>query len=349
MGQFLQTNGDYNIKTKTGGDITLNTGPGVGRVIVTGNLVVEGDTLTVSAENLNVNDNVIVLNYGETGPGISLRYSGIQIDRGGIVSGTYPTDLNSGAAGTPAIVYDELNDIWDFTHTDPTFTTLTYSNSRIRTREIYTDTDTDDGDLGINVGNGGVIKIIGSGGNYRLRVTADDHIPNKAYVDYEIQNTPTFQITTDTLGTSTRVICSDKDVTPNEATTPGSLEFLTAATLLNTDEDQSAITMIVDGKLASQLYTTYGYFYGLEINNSTIETRDSDGSLFLKTGNGKIYVDNAMSFELRATDPTYENTSTTIYSKQPNVGDTGFYFVNSNSVSGEFISKKKALLFGMLF
>ena len=64
MGQFVQTNGDYVIKTGEGADIKFDTGPGVGNVRVTGNLVVEGDTLTVSAENLNVNDNIIVLNFG---------------------------------------------------------------------------------------------------------------------------------------------------------------------------------------------------------------------------------------------------------------------------------------------
>src|SRR6056300_845 len=82
MAQFLQINGDYNIKTSEGGQVLFDTGPGIGEVRVTGNLVVEGDTLTVSAENLNVNDNVIILNYGETGAGVSLRYAGIQIDRG---------------------------------------------------------------------------------------------------------------------------------------------------------------------------------------------------------------------------------------------------------------------------
>lgn len=349
MGQFLHTNGDYNIKTRAGGDITLNTGPGVGRVIVTGNLVVEGDTLTVSAENLNVNDNVIILNYGETGPGISLRYSGLQIDRGGLVSGTYPTDANSGAGGTPSIVYDELNDIWDFTHADATLTTLNYSNSRIRIREIFTDTDTDTGDLGINVGNGGVIKIISSGGNYRTRVTADDDIPNKAYVDFAILNSPTVQIAADTLGTATRVICIDKDIVPNNNATPGSLEYFKSISDYDTDEDESAVAILVEDKLAAQFYPTYGYLYELEINGTTIETRNSDGSLYLRTGNGKIYADNSIALDVRSSDPTYENTSNTIYAKSPSNGDTGLFFVNSNASTGEFVSKKRALLFSMLF
>jgi len=32
MGQFLQVNGDYNIKTAEGGNIKFDTGPGVGEV-----------------------------------------------------------------------------------------------------------------------------------------------------------------------------------------------------------------------------------------------------------------------------------------------------------------------------
>ena len=84
MSEFLQTNGDYNIKTREGGIVKLDVGPPTagGQVIVTANLVVEGDTLTVEAENLNVKDNIIELNFGETGSGVSLRYSGLQIDRG---------------------------------------------------------------------------------------------------------------------------------------------------------------------------------------------------------------------------------------------------------------------------
>ena len=54
MGQFIQTNGDYNIKTKEGGKITLDTGPNVGSVRVTGDLLVEGATVYVAAANLNV-------------------------------------------------------------------------------------------------------------------------------------------------------------------------------------------------------------------------------------------------------------------------------------------------------
>ena len=81
MGQFIQVSGDYNIKTREGGTVKVDTGPGVGELRVTGNLIVEGDTLTVSAENLQVQDNIITVNYGETGAGVTLRYAGVEVDR----------------------------------------------------------------------------------------------------------------------------------------------------------------------------------------------------------------------------------------------------------------------------
>jgi len=117
MGQVLKVNGNYDIITADAGTITLNTGFNVGTVRVTGNLVVEGDTLTVSAENLNVQDNVIILNFGETGAGITLDYSGIQIDRGSLP----PASL----------LYDELADSWNFALGSPE-STFNYNTSRIR-------------------------------------------------------------------------------------------------------------------------------------------------------------------------------------------------------------------------
>ncbi len=61
MGQFLQVNGDYNIKSAEGGKITFDTEPAAsgGQVLITGNLVVEGTQTTVEATNLDVNDNII--------------------------------------------------------------------------------------------------------------------------------------------------------------------------------------------------------------------------------------------------------------------------------------------------
>lgn len=195
MGQVLKVNGNYDIITADGGNITLNTGFNVGAVRVTGNLIVEGDTLTVSAENLNVQDNVIILNFGETGAGVTLEYSGIQVDRGSLTAAS--------------ILYDEAADSWNFALGTPE-SSFNYNTSRIRVKEILTDSDTDDGDLTLIGFGTGVVKVLGTN-NYENQVTADDDIPNKKYVDDAIQNNPTFQIRSPGSGTSgdTRVIALD--------------------------------------------------------------------------------------------------------------------------------------------
>ena len=63
---------NYRLQTASGGTITLDTGVDVGTVIVTGDLVVQGETTTVNTTNLAIEDNIIVLNKNQTGAGITL-------------------------------------------------------------------------------------------------------------------------------------------------------------------------------------------------------------------------------------------------------------------------------------
>jgi hypothetical protein len=56
-----------------------------GNLIIEGDLTVSGTTTTINTENLNIKDNIILLNSGETGSGVTLGTSGIQIDRGDFI------------------------------------------------------------------------------------------------------------------------------------------------------------------------------------------------------------------------------------------------------------------------
>lgn len=51
-------------------------------VIIAGNLTVTGTTITTTATDLAITDNIIILNDGEAGAGVTLGASGIEIDRG---------------------------------------------------------------------------------------------------------------------------------------------------------------------------------------------------------------------------------------------------------------------------
>ena len=216
MGQFFRVNGDYNIKVRDGGTIKLDTGTS-GDTIITGNLTVQGDVTSVSTTNLEISDRIITLNDGENGPGVSLTYSGIEIDRG--------TYVDSTAVPRAALLWNETNPpahttfdteedpasnsgFWMFaTGTDGTYG---FRDSNLKLRRILTDAGMDSGDLTL-IGTGtGVVKVKGTT-NYRLQVTDNDDIPNKDYVDYSILNNPTFQITAPS-GQDTRVIIADKEL-----------------------------------------------------------------------------------------------------------------------------------------
>jgi hypothetical protein len=216
MGQFFRVNGDYNIKVRDGGTITLNPG-NTGDVIVVGNLTVGGIVTAVSSTELEIEDRIITVNKGETGPGVTLTYAGLEVDRG--------TYVDSTEVPRAAIVWNETNPPShnvDDTLEEPTagagfwmFATgqegsYGFRDSNVKLRRILTDSSTDSGDLTL-IGTGtGVVKVKGTA-SYRLQVTDPDDIPNKDYVDYSILNNPTFQIRAPS-NENTRVIIADKEL-----------------------------------------------------------------------------------------------------------------------------------------
>lgn len=347
MGQYLRINGDYNIKAADGSKITLDTGPASsgGEVRVTGNLIVEGDTTTVQAENLNVEDNIIIVNFGESGSGITLNYAGLQADRG--------------LLDPVGIFYDETVDSWIFVKGGPAINEgdpdipFNFDESRIKVKEIITDSSTDSGDLTL-IGTGtGVVKVIGTT-NYEDQVTHDDDIPNKKYVDDSILNNPTFQIVAPQTE-DTKVVIADKDISPNLSTQPGSLAYFTATTTYSTF-GESAVSIIVDNSLNTQFYPNRTEMFDLEFTGTEITTRSSitNENIILRTqGTGKVQTNYAIQVEKIASVPSYVSGNTLIYAAEPSIGTTGVWFVNDSAEaakrSGELISKNKALVFSMIF
>ena len=350
MGQFLRVNGDYNIRAGDGAKITLDTGPAVsgGSVRVTGNLVVEGDTFNVSTTNLTIEDNIISLNTGEVGPGVSLIYSGIEIERGN-TSTTTPQNNAS-------FLYDESSDAWILAHGSAPGP-FNFDASSLRLKKILTNSTTDDGDLTL-IGTGtGVVKVIGTT-NYEDQVTHDDDIPNKKFVDDAIQNNPTFQIVAPQ-SQDTRVVIADKDITPNLAGQAGSLAYFTATTSYNTF-GESAVSIIVDNALVGQFYKNRLEIGDLEIgggldrNEITSRASITNENIYVRTqGTGKLQTNYAMQFEKIGTVPGYVSDNVLLYGAAPGTGTTGVYFVNDSAETakqnGELISKNKALVFSMLF
>lgn len=118
------TVGDYVTSLVAGTGITLSNNSGEGAtptveigqdvattanvtfndLILTGDLTVQGNTTTLETATLQVEDNIVVLNYGQTTPTLD---AGIQIERG---SGTDVT-----------LRWNESLDYWDFTNDGTTY------------------------------------------------------------------------------------------------------------------------------------------------------------------------------------------------------------------------------------
>jgi hypothetical protein len=178
MSQVLQTNCDYKIKTQAGGTITLDVGSATsgGQVVVTADLIVQGEQTTVNTTDLFIEDNIITLNKGETGNGVTLVRSGIEIDRG----------LNSGVQNDYAVFqFNETSDAWEIVFRNSQISS--YNNSVLKLRKITTDSFTDGGDLILLGTSNSVVKVDGTN-NYEQNVQGDDDIPNKRYVDLAILN-----------------------------------------------------------------------------------------------------------------------------------------------------------------
>lgn len=329
MGQFIQIAGDYNIKTGEGATIKLDTGAGVGEVRVTGNLVVDGDTLTVSAENLNVQDNIITVNYGETGAGVTLRYSGLEVARGTLDNASF--------------IWDENDDSWNLK------TGSGYGTSKLRLREILTNADTDAGDL-ILIGTGtGVAKVAGTL-DYELQVTDDDDIPNKKYVDDAIQTNPTFQI----LRSNTRTVAFDIGAPVDSGLFPIGPYY--------TQPIESLVAVVVDDNIVAQFFSNRAQLAGVTFftedptpenplipDAAVIQTINTNANIKLETnGTGKVEFTYAAQFNNIGTTPASVANTSLLYGGSVGVGTTGLYYTNTVKTD-ELISKSKALVFSMIF
>mgnify|MGYP003298070449 FL=1 len=290
---------------------------------MTGNLVVKGTTTQVDATNLDLKDNIIVLNSGEQGAGVSLSTAGIEIDRG--------------SKPNTQFVFDETVS-WN----DPV--TQTIKQGGFKTRDInggnigleVRSISTGGGDLYLINAGTGVISVSGTNA-YENQVTDDDDIPNKKYVDVQIAAqvaAADFQKIRDGSSSFTQMVVADFETTG-----------LT-----------SVASITVDGVNNVNFYDNRSELHDLRIDGSRISTTTSNADLTLSApGTGSVVIDDQLQIlttpspDDSAVDPAQPTDGLKIYAKSQGVGKTGLYYVNSNNVRDEIISKNRSLLLSMIF
>ncbi len=331
--------GDYKIKVA---DASNKIELDATETLVKGNLTIEGTTTTVESTVTTITDNIITLNSGETSPGINAvknYQAGIEIDRG---------TLND-----VAIIYDE-SIAWN----NPSTQTVSQGpNLQGPGYGSYKISSSDGNDIlalrvaNINNNNAIYFEPGGTGtlrlgasiapANYISRMSDDNDIPNKKYVDDEINAV--------VIGAAfPRIVQGDTEVKITDNSTSG---------------QTSKIEVTIDGTLLGlwepnrfELYQQTTDIGSIRIEGDTISSLNSNQDLELVapgTGsvraNDSFVIGNRPSVQDSAIDPLYDANGVKLYAKTPSGGDTGLYFVNTNDIRGEVISKNRALLFGLIF
>jgi len=316
MSKYVKTTGDFTIKTSSGGTIKLDTGTEVGQVRITGDLLVQGTTTTVQSTEVTITDNIIELNSGETGAGVSLNSSGIRIDRG--------TEQDAYIAyheDTPDPINSGLG-LFRFREDGGSFV-------GIATNHI----NTSGGDLYLINSNSGVVTV-GTSLNYENRVVSPNHMPNKKYVDDAITTafaTVLLPQIGDGVLTPSGIIVRDEETTGVD----------------------SVIDFTIDNSLVAQLYSDGFEFQDIRISGTTIETMttDADDLVIRAWGDGSVRIEDTLLINKIPSvyTPSVPDDGIKFYASQEYSGKTGLFFVNENQTRDELVSKNRSLLFSMLF
>lgn len=321
---------DYKVTVETGGTIVLDTGvntpiepPGwIGGVIITGDLRVLGNTTTVETTNLAIEDNIILLNKGETGLGVSEGSAGIQIQR----------SENSDSLVFPdaQILFDEGTDAFVLQYTNGTLIPLKINTIR-----------TDNVDLRINTGTSGTGVIsVQDIPSYEARCTDPDDIPNLQWVyDYVLASegiavVDRFNAFVGTTPTNTGGQAYDVLAGDAESKLIFEVEGITRLEL-------TTIGAIITGTLDSDQ---------IRISGNRIDINVSNEDLIIgASGTGSVVIDDNLRITTVTSDPIYNTDGTKIYVKDPEYGGSGLYFVNKDDYRDELVSRRKAIAYSMIF
>ena len=324
MSKYLNVpNGNYKVSVQTGGTIYLDTGFDTGTVEISGNLLVKGETTTVNTAELNIEDNIITLNSGETGAGITLNEAGLKIERGSLPDTFFK--------------YDE--DVSGFIAIDGASQLISLATNEIdsRSQNLTLNAGTSTVNVSPTVDYEQKVFTYAAGTLTGYNPAKADVIPNaQAVVDYvafNFANVFLRQIGDGTLSVSSITIDDEE----------------------NTGVD-SVIKFAIDGNTVSQLYADRWEFDEIRFAGSAIETISSNEDLVLKSsGTGSIRIDDTLHLNRVPSDgdPSLEPSTpldgTKIYIADEYTGKSGIYFTNDQGNRDELVSKNRALLFGMLF
>ena len=341
--------GDYRVNVQSGGTITLNTGSQAGTVVITGDLLVAGNTTTVESETMTVKDNIITINSGEASAGVNaaLGYqAGIAIDRGSL-----PDTF---------ILFDEqvnhLNAAGNSTQGTFTFVNSSSGLVGIQTPSINTE--------------GQNLYLINSGTGY-VTVTGTSNYERQilSYAAWDAVGNPrpvyaagVIALPADEDGlVNTQALEDYVDAKLYAFSDTNILEGNTSVEVFDSSAGHapSRIVFTVDGIERGQFNNSGFDVDDINIYQNIITTRNTNADLVLRSATGLIELDGYLILKDQPVDINVQAGTASIYTKSTTGGgDTGLYFVNTKVdtdgsslklLQDELVSKRRALVFSFIF
>lgn len=360
---------NYRLKVQDAGTITLDTGNELGEVIITGDLKVLGVTTTIDTVNMTIEDNVILLNKGELGAGVTEGTAGLEIDRGTLPNARWIFDDN-------ATWYDPLVDgpvsnnysgVWSARFEDEKL-------GAIRVASISNDGTTDivlDLQDSLNVKNNVVNLANIDAEHYATLVFGSQPLPNPI--------PPTQTPLEDNNIVNKRYVnlyVSSGVFTPGMADVDKIYKKIGAVEKSRVQTYESSIDFLVNQTLKATITVN-----GLDVNNinvfnNTIRNTTTTNNLILTTaansatseevtGIKNVEIDGVLWLDNQTNHPLVANGTSKLFSVATSgSGRSGLYITNSSLsnietwdegassyVTGrdELVVKNRALLFSMLF
>lgn len=341
------TDGNYKIVVANGatGTITLDTTAGAssiqGTTVINGNLEVRGTTTTVESTDTTIADNIITLNEGEAGAGVSasLGYiSGIEIDRGSLpaarlVFNEQTAFITGGSSGTGAFRFQDVNgDIMPIT-----------TNSINAESTLYITTPASV----VNVA--GTVNYERNLFNYTFDAIQNDFIITDPGGGPTLQN--------DGL-VNAKALVDYVAFSASNILQPGIEDGDTKVRTRDIDTTgvESTVEITVDGTVIANVYQNRLQLDQIQIQDNKIQALNTNDNLILESpASGNVEINDNLLIRATPhaddaqTDPTAPADGTIIYSKSQGLGGSGLFFVNSSSTNDEIISNNRSLVYSMLF
>lgn len=350
---------DILVVDTTGSSYPVVGNPTSSTVVITGNLVVVGTKTQTSSTEVTIKDPTILLNQGNTAFAAGEYLGGIKISRD-----SSDTDANAAfvqwnndAVWHATGVLGQVNGLYEFRQgipgvtPNPVFSAIKINAIRMPKFDpilgqpeggySYIDTIAKPRLNIFGSDNPDAVMSVKGTINYRSNVTDPDDIPNKDYVDNAIAT----QVTD-----AKNVVVGKSYITINDKL-EDSASFSQIIGVL--DGDPVVKPNPTTGTVVLRVTTSTALLSRMQFLDNQISPVRTNANLILSAnGTGQIVASSPLLFQTGIV-PTPSSGQTGLYSQNPGSGGTGMYYVNSSTggvvTQDEFVSRKKALIFSLIF